>query len=428
MRKKMLLWVLAATLLVSFVGISTGAAQEKEVRVGVIYPLTGPLAKTGLELRRIYLTLEEVINKKYPDWQIEMAATEGLPNLNGAKVKFIFGDHALSPEKGMAEAERLISIEKCVALCGTYNSSVAAAVSTLTERMKIPMVLVDTASPKLTERGLKWLFRTFAHDGLFVKVFFDSIKDVFEPLAGRKLTKVALMYEDSLWGQDGAMLARQYAKERGYNVVVDLPYRTGTTSLATEIQKLKSANPDWLASTMFISDALLFMRTCEEINYQVPMHLTHGAGFPEIEFIRMMGKKADGICSRGVMSDDLVKMKPDAGRFLNLYRKMHGYPPDAAISANYAGMFSGVYTLLYAINKAGSNDPQKIRDTLEKIMVPDKDIIVPTTGGGYHFNEKNQNIGVVPILMQLKDSKQYTIYPENIASIKPIYPLPKWSK
>lgn len=177
------------------------------------------------------------------------------------------------------------------------------------------------------------------------------------------------------------MLAKQYAKERGYNVVVDLPFRTGTTSLTTEIQKLKSAQPDWLASTVFISDALLFMRTCEELNYQVPVHLSHGAGFPETE-----------------------------------------------ITPGYAHQFSGIYTLLYAINKAGSTDPQKIRDTLEKIMVPDKDLLVPTVGGGFHFDAKHQNIGIVPILTQLHDGKQWTIYPKHLATRKPIYPIPAWTK
>lgn len=401
-------------------------AEPKEVRIGVIYPLTGPLAKTGVELRQIYLTLEEVINNKHPDWGMEMAATSGLPRLGGAKVKYIFGNHAMSPEKGIAEAERLITIEKCVALNGTYNSSVAAAISTTTERMKIPFVVTDASSPVLTERGLKWLFRTWISDADYTKVFFDAVRDVFEPAAKRKLQKVGLIYEDSLFGQDSAKAIKQLAKERGYTVVADVPFKTGTTSLVTEILKLKSAQPDWIASTLFISDALLFVKTCEQLDYQPLVHVSNNAGTSETEFIRLMGNKVTGLCSRTGMNADLVKSKPDAAKFEALYKKLFNIPKDATINPTYYHVFSGAYTLLYAINKAGTTDPEKVRETLESIMVPDKDILAPTVGGGFHFNNKHHNIGSVPLLVQMQEGKYWTIYPKKFATTKAIYPLPPW--
>ena len=421
---------------VSFIGIlvlsiafvnSPSLSQEKEVRIGALYPLTGAAAKTGVEVRRLYLTLQEVINNKYPDWNMELAATEGLPNLGGAKVKMIFGDHAMSPEKGMAEAERLISSEKCVALIGTYNSSVAAAVSTVAERMKIPFVATDASSPSLTERNLKWFFRTTIKDTDYTKAFYDAVKEIFELKAGRKLTKLGLMYEDSLWGQDSAKVAKQLAQERGYQVVVDLPFRTGTTSLATEVQRLKAAQPDWIATNLFISDALLFVRTCEELNYQPPIHLSHGTGILEVEFLRMMAGKAEGYCSRLPMNADQGKFKPDLERFTALYKKLFDYPPDTVINPALASSFSGGYTLLYAINKAGSTDPQKILNALETIMVPDKNILAPTVGGGFHF-DKITNIGSVPLIAQMQGGTYWTIFPKQFATREAVYPMRPLSK
>jgi branched-chain amino acid transport system substrate-binding protein len=428
MKKILLIGLLIASM--SFFGHLSASFShaEDEVRIGVIYPLTGALAKTGVELRQLYLTLQEVINNKYPDWDMDIAATEGLPNLGRAKVKYFFGDHAVSPEKGIAEAERLITIKKCIALNGTYNSSVAAAISTTTERMKIPFVVTDASSPALTERGLKWLFRTWISDADYTRVLFDTVRDVFEPMAGRKLQKLALLHEDSMFGQDSAKMAMELAKERGYTVVEDLSFKTGTTSLSTEVMKLKSAQPDWIISTLFISDALLAVRTFEELNYQPPVHLSHNAGTAEMEFIRMVGDKAEGVCTRSGMSPDLVNLKPDAARFEALYKKLFDYPEDAEINPTYYHIFSGAYTLLYAINQAGTTDPEKLRKTLASITVPDKDILAPTVGGGFRFNEKGHNIGSVPLVAQLQSKNYWTIYPMEFATKKAIYPIPRWEE
>ena len=66
------------------------------------------------------------------------------------------------PQKGRAEAERLITQEKVCAIIGSYQSAVAVTVSQICERYGMPFISADNSSPSLHRRGLKFYFRAAA--------------------------------------------------------------------------------------------------------------------------------------------------------------------------------------------------------------------------------------------------------------------------
>ncbi|HSR10219.1 MAG TPA: ABC transporter substrate-binding protein, partial [Thermodesulfobacteriota bacterium] len=128
--------VVALTL---FVMAFPSQAQQKEVVIGAIYPLTGPAAPAGADVKNGTELAIEIINGVF-DFNLPLAKTAGLPRLGGQKVRYIFADHQGNPEKSLSEAERLINENKVVALQGTYHSSCAATASQVAERMGIPFM------------------------------------------------------------------------------------------------------------------------------------------------------------------------------------------------------------------------------------------------------------------------------------------------
>ena len=134
------------------VGSSFGA---KEVKIGVIFPLSGGLASTGRLLRIGVELAADIINHKVEGLDIPMAKWEGIPGLGGAKIKLIFVDHRSDPARGADLAKRLIKDEKVVGILGCYNSSVTKSVSTVCERYGVPMINSNSTSPPLTTRGYK---------------------------------------------------------------------------------------------------------------------------------------------------------------------------------------------------------------------------------------------------------------------------------
>ncbi|MBX3560100.1 ABC transporter substrate-binding protein, partial [Chelatococcus sp.] len=189
-----------AAALAAATSLRSARAQQdsKEVRIGAIYPFTGPGAQIGVEAKYALDTAVEVINGSY-DVNLLRARDKGLPNLGGAKVRIVYADHQADPQKGRAEAERLITQEGVAALTGTYYSSVAAVVSQVAERYQVPFIAAESSSPSLHRRGLKYFFRAGPHDEMFTNAMFEFIDEM--AAAGTVSVKsIALFYEDTLFG------------------------------------------------------------------------------------------------------------------------------------------------------------------------------------------------------------------------------------
>src|SRR5918912_3373310 len=118
-------------------------AAPPEVVVGAVYPLSGNVAKVGTDIKDAIELAVEMVNDDV-DVAVPLGKGKGLPHLGGARVRVVFADHQSSPEKGLSEAERLITQEKVVALLGAYNSNVTATASQAAERLKTPFLNADS--------------------------------------------------------------------------------------------------------------------------------------------------------------------------------------------------------------------------------------------------------------------------------------------
>lgn len=94
---------------------SAGAQAAKEVVVGAIYPMSGSSAQVGADAKLAFDTALDIINNAQ-DIDLPTAANAGLAGLGGAKVRIVMADHQADPQKGRAEAERLITQEKVAAV------------------------------------------------------------------------------------------------------------------------------------------------------------------------------------------------------------------------------------------------------------------------------------------------------------------------
>ena len=395
------------------------AAQPKDLVIGVVYPMSGPSAQAGTDNKPVFEIAAEIANGAtdlpFPFYQ----RLKGMPGLKGARVRLIFSDHQGKPEIGQAEAERLITQEKVAALVCCWHSNVTATASQVAERHGVPFLNAESSSPGLTARGFQWFFRTSPHDGHFTQVMFEFFRD-FQAKRGVKLKTLGLTYEDTTFGSDSGKVEKELAQKYGYEVVLDLQYRARATSLQSEVQRLKAANPDVWMPTSYQTDAILFVRTSRELDYNPRMIMAQNSGHISSDFVKEMGKEAEGTLTRAPFSTDLIGKRPVATALNAIYLKRAGkdlydFPARA---------FTGIMTLLDAINRAGSTAPDAVRRALVATNIPGDQLIM--TWEGIKFDQTGQNTGVKGIILQMQGGKYHTVYPFDAATRDVIYPIPPW--
>jgi branched-chain amino acid transport system substrate-binding protein len=407
-------------LLLSLALAQPSAAQE-EIRIGAIYPLTGAAASTGLELKNALELAADLINTGTRGFNLPLATSGGLPNLKGARIKLIFGDHQGNPQTGATEAERLISQEKVVALIGCYFSNVTNTASQVAERSGIPFLNPESSSATLTQRGFKWFFRTTPHDDLFVANFFEFLKDV-EKKKNVTVKRIALFNENTLFGTETTKIEEKLAAELKYPIVEKIIYPAKSTQLTSEVQRIKAANPDLIMQSSYLGDAILSVKTYKELGLSPDALLANDAGFNDSEFLKTLGKDGEYILSREVWALDLTSKNPLIKQVNDLYLERY----KTNFNGNSARSFTGLFTLVEAINRAGSTKPEAIQKALSETNIPGNKLIMPWKG--IKFDATGQNTLGTGIIVQVQEGKYVTVWPFDMASKDIVWPMPKWDQ
>ena len=389
-------------------------AQASEVVIGVLYPLSGANAQIGVDAQHAYATAADIINNKH-DLDVPLAKDTGLPGLGGAKVRLVFADHQGDPQKGRAEAERLITQEKVSAVIGSYQSAVAVTISQVCVRYQTPFISADNSSPSLHRRGLKYYFRAAAHDEMFSQAMFDFF-DVMKK-KGTKIETLALFHEDTIFGTDSANAQTKLAGERGYKIISDIKYRANSPSLSAEVQQLKAANADVLMPSSYTTDGILLVKTMAELGYKPNAIVAQDAGFSEKALYDAVGDKLEGVISRGSFSLDLAAKRPMVGKINAMFKEKSGKDFNDLTSRQ----FMGLLVMAEAINRAKSTDGEKIREALVATDIPGEQTIMPWKR--VKFDELGQNNDADPVLLQYIGGKFVTIFPPQAAIAEAVWPM-----
>jgi branched-chain amino acid transport system substrate-binding protein len=390
------------------------AAAADEVVVGVLYALSGASAQNGVDARRAFETALDVINESH-DLDLPAARGIGLEGLRGAKIRLVIADHQGDPQKGRAEAERLITQDKVIAIVGAYQSSVSATVSAVCERYGVPFVCADSSSPSLSRRNLKYFFRPAANDEMFSAAMFDLMDGLRKQ--GKTIDSVALFYEDTIYGIDSSNVQRKLASERGYKVAGDVKYKSNSPSLTAEVQALKSAGADVLLPTCYTNDAILLTKTMSELGYKPKAIIAQAAGFSEKSVFDAVGERLQGLISRASFSLDLAAKRPSVGIVNDMFRKR----AERDLNDNTSRQFTAMLVLADALNRAGSTEGAKLRAALAATDIPGTHTIMPWKKVA--FDSGGQNSDATPVLIQYVGTKFVTVFPESAAVAPAIWPM-----
>src|SRR3954449_2651352 len=202
---------------VTLASASGASADDKVVKIGAIFPMTGGAASAGIHAKFAIEVALDIINNAHPELgDFPLAKNAGLAGLGGAKVEVSFADNQGSPATGQNQALRLITEEKVVALTGAYQSGITLTTSAIAEKYGIPFVNGESVAAGLTERGFKWFFRTTPIATDFAKVYSEFLADM--KATGAKADSIALVHDNTEYGTSVAGTITQAFKDKGLAV------------------------------------------------------------------------------------------------------------------------------------------------------------------------------------------------------------------
>jgi branched-chain amino acid transport system substrate-binding protein len=410
-------------------GLAVGAAaQDKKIKIGVIYDLTGPLAGGGSELQYIgaKIMLDQYVKS----------------GVEGYKVEVVYADAQSKPDVAINEATRLIEQEKVDMVMGFYSSAQCVPVAAKVEQLKKFMWITTCISSAVLEnKNYKYVFRPQASGNQFGAMTMDFIANYAKSKFGKepKDMQVAIIHEDGAYGVDVSKGNEAGAKKAGFKVVMKEGYSATAPDLSALVTKLKRAKPDVIFHTGYNPDITLFARQAREQGLKVGAIVGHGAGYGVYEKLKEgMGPDANYLFNTDPISIWLANQKDMDPKLPPVIKQIgeefDKVRPGVAIRSAHVGMAaSNTYLLMTevlprAIKKYGGIDPDSLRKAALEVDLPEGGTML---GFGVKFPADDgaamagQNERSFPVVIQYVDDKSYVVWPKSQAQREPVLPLPK---
>ncbi|MGB8122986.1 MAG: ABC transporter substrate-binding protein [Pseudolabrys sp.] len=409
-------WIAATLFMASAITIQAHAA---DVKIGVIYPLTGNAASAGQSAKDAVELGVEIVNRGYPELKaMPLGATVGLPNLGGAKIVLVLADHQGNPQVGQQQTLRLITQDQVIAMLGSYHSSVSLVATAAAERQGIPFLVADSVALNITTRGFKWTFRSGPIAPDFAKAYTEFLTDLKK--SGKKIDTIAIVNENTDYGSSVAASILEAAKAANINVAAQIPYNANTSDVSAQVLQLKTAKPDAVIFISYTADTILYFKTMKNLDYLPSIIIGDDAGFSDPTFIPNVGDLAQGVVNRSAFDIG----KPGSNSYI--INEMFKAKFNRDLDDTSARWMQGFFVLADAINRAGSTEPDKIQAALKATNLTADQLMIGYRG--VKFDESGQNTLSATYLIQLQGKQYVSVWPEDRATAKFAYPMKGWNK
>jgi branched-chain amino acid transport system substrate-binding protein len=405
----------------------SAAAQQKEIKIGFIYDVTGPFAGGGSEPAQIG-------TKAAVDYFNERGGVAGY------RINALFVDAQSKVDVAINEMTRLVDQEKVDVVMGVYSSAQCVPmVQQIDSRKKFLWINVCIATAVFKDKKLSYVFRPQAHSDQFGAASCDYVQHYAQSKFGTapKNVRIAIIHEDGPYGVGVAAGNEAQCKKHGMNVVLKEGYSATAPDLSSLVTKLRRARPDVLLHTGYNPDITLFLRQSKEQGLKVKAIIGHGAGHSQIDKLRQsFGDDVNyfhSIDPAAAQLLDAKTLKPGIAELtremVKRYEAVKGpgeLPPHTSMGFNNTWIFLND-VLPRAIKKYGGFDPESLRKAALETDIP---VGGTLQGYGVKFYPPGhplagQNERAFPIVMQYVNGRARIAWPKEVQTTDPVLPFPK---
>ncbi|MFN3274027.1 MAG: ABC transporter substrate-binding protein [Paracoccus sp. (in: a-proteobacteria)] len=342
-------------------GLMTPAMAE--IRIGASISATGPAAFLGDPQVR---TLEMLVE--------DLNAAGGI---NGEEITLIHYDDGGDPNKARTFATRLIEDDEVVAIIGGTTTGATMSIMSVAEDAGIPFISLAGAI-EIIDPVRPFTFKTPHTDRM-------ACEKIFEDIQSRGFTNVAMISGTDGFGASMHAQCKQVIGDYGLTLVADENYNPTDADMTAQLTKIRNTEGvEALINPGFGQGPSIVTRNYAQLGLDIPFYQSHGvasngfidlAGADAAEGVRLPGT---ALLVADILPDDDAQ-KQVALTYKTAFEDATGTPV-----STFGGYAHDAFLILTdAMTRAGSSEPQAIRDAIEAT-----DGLTGTTGT-YTFSESD---------------------------------------
>jgi branched-chain amino acid transport system substrate-binding protein len=415
MKKSYLVWMICIMAALALAMWTPAFAAKDKIVIGHPACLSGKYAKAGEQALGGIRACVDWVNK-----------VRGGVDLAGKKVplEYIYYDSESKKESVTSLIERLITSEKVDCVFAPYSSGLTLSGAPVAEKYGMLYMDHGGASNKIFRQGFEYIVQTIGPATSYHMGTLDMIKKT-DPNA----KKVALAYEDSEFARMVMEGAEEHAKKLGFDVVFSRTYPKGVTDLTPLLSALKATKPDFILGGGHFEDGQLFNRQMADLDINAnALSLIAAATLPA--YYEALTSMAEGVMGPshweyGVKYSEAEAKKvgvewigPSQDEFVDLFKKALG----KEIIPDYHAAEAGAAVLAYvlAAEKAGSADPDKVRQALG-------DLKFMSFYGAWDIDDTGLQVGHTMVDVQWQMGKRIIVWPPEAQTGRLAYPMPSFA-
>lgn len=361
---------------------SAPAQQGEPIKIGVIQPLSGPVAASGNYIRMGAEIARDWVNAR--------------GGVLGRQIQLVIEDNKSDPKEAASAAEKLIVRDKVPAIMGAWGSSMTLAAMPKVEEYGVPLVVETSSAASITRRGNPWIFRISPPSEM-------EALGLQKYLPALGIKKADFLAVNTDWGRGAVTAFGEVLKKHGVAVGTVEYMDQAAVDMNAQLTKIKASGGDTMFITTGPEQMTLVLKQAQEQRIERRIISTGGGGIPD-QIVKGAGPAAENSYHILFFMPWFPDAMPDpklARAFLEEWKK-RGLPPEGP-TEGFRG-HDGVMTIVEAIKIGGKAEPKAIRDALWKVSITGVNGPIKFVKDGPAGKESGQSAPSI-FLVQVKDGK-----------------------